>query len=503
MTFSLDGMLTEIAASTPQAPAVTLDDLTLTFAELEARSAQLANAMLVRGVVPGGRVAVLARNSPAYYEIVFACAKVGAVMVGLNWRLSARELEAIIADAAPQLAFADKEFVANLHADVQFIETGSDYEAFIAEQDATTSAHSTDPHATVVQLYSSGTTGLPKGILISHDNLSPSAHAGEHLYGMSEASVNLVPSPLFHIGGLGYSLTAMTRGGHTVLVSEASAGHLLKVIETLRVTHTFLVPSLIQSLVDSEEIASSDLSSMEFVAYGGAPMSPSLMRKATETIGSGFIAVYGMTETSGTVIAMLPEHIAAMTPELLKSIGKPLPWMGEAIVVDPGSLEVCEPDQVGEIWVRSRQVTDGYWHNDEATAEAIRSDGWLRTGDAAYCDQHGYFYLHDRIKDMIISGGENVYPAEVESVLVEHEAIAECAVIGVPDKRWGETVKAIVVLREGVDIDAQTLIAFCRANLAHYKCPTSVDFEKELPKNASGKVLKKKLRQLFASDVSV
>jgi acyl-CoA synthetase (AMP-forming)/AMP-acid ligase II len=504
VTFLLATLVADLAAERPEAPAVTLGDRTTTFRQLDERSSQLAHAMLREGVGRGTRVGVMSRNSPLMWEAAFACSKIGAVLVAINWRLSTREVTSIVADANPLLVLAQDEFLPRLvDVEADIVTLDEQYEKLIAGEATNPPETEIDPDDVVLQLYSSGTTGRPKGVLITHRNLAASPLSGEHLYRMDATSVNLVVSPLFHIGGIGYGMTTLSRGGHTVLVHEADGVSLLRTIEQHGVTHSFLVPSIIQSLVEAPTIGETDLSSLKFIAYGGAPMSAALLRRAMDALGCGFLGVYGMTETSGTVIALYEDdhQPEGERSHLLRSCGKPLPWMGEAGVFDPFSGEPALVGQVGEIWVRSTMNTPGYWNQPAATEETLLSSGWLRTGDAAYLDDEGYFYIHDRMKDMIISGGENIYPAEVESVLHEIPEILEVAVIGVPSERWGETVKAMVVKRDGVDTTEAAIIAFARDNLAHYKCPTSVDFVAELPRNATGKILKTELRSHYRETV--
>ena len=505
MAFLLADMLSDLAHDRPEAPAVTLGDQTITFGQLDERSNRLGHALQSAGIEQGQRVGVISRNSPTFWEVAFACSKIGAVLVAINWRLSAREVAAIVNDAGPSILLAQDEFRDKLaNTSGRIMDIHDEYETFIDAEPATRPVADLDGDTVVLQLYSSGTTGLPKGVLITNENLSASPISGERLYGMDGSSVNLVVSPLFHIGGIGYGMTALSRGGHTILVHEADGPSLLKIIEKHGVTHSFLVPSIIQSLVEAPRIDSTDLSSLQFIAYGGAPMSAGLLRTALRKLECGFLGVYGMTETSGTVIALFADDHQpdGDRSPLLRSCGKPLPWMGEAGVFDPATGQPSLIGEVGEIWIRSKQNTPGYWNQPLATSETLQDNGWLRTGDAAYLDGEGYFYIHDRMKDMIISGGENVYPAEVESVLFEIDAIQETAVIGVPSRRWGETVKALVVLREGMTATEAEIIAFARDNLAHYKCPTSVDFLDELPRNATGKILKNKLRSKYRESVS-
>ncbi len=505
MTFTYDGVLTGLAEATPDAAAIVLGDDVLTFAELADRGTRLAHVLDGLGVADQRRVGFLGKNSPAFFELALACSLQGAVLVGLNWRLSPAELRSITADAELTLLVASPDLVRLLDAEagVPVVTTGPELDALVARADATGVVSRARCDEVLLQFYSSGTTGLPKGTLITHHNLSFSQASGPLLYGMDASSVNLVPSPLFHIGGAGYATTALTQGGTTVLVPDSDPETILRAIEHRGVTHAFMVPAVIQGLVTSPALAAADVSSLQVVAYGGAPMSEALLQAAIPALGCEFLGVYGMTETAGTVVALSAGDHDPGGPRarLLRSIGRPLPWAAQVEVRDPVTLAPAEAGAVGEIWVRSGQVTPGYWRQPEATREALTDDGWLRTGDAAYLDADGYLFLHDRMKDMVITGGENVYPAEVENVLAHHPAVLEVAVIGVPSQRWGESVKAIVVARPGAEVDAVELIAFARDRLAHYKCPRAVEVVFGLPRNASGKVLKKELRVTHGNPV--
>lgn len=501
MEFTLANLIRRHDRERPNRVALICGERRLTYAELNERSSRAANALADLGIGAGDRIAVLLKNSVEFYEIVYGAAKVGATVVGLNWRLAAPEVATIVADCAPVAVVCDPEFEALLAGlEILRVEIGHDYERRLvaASADDPLSVPQ-DPSATVLLLYSSGTTGRPKGIRITNENLSYSAKMATYGFRMDASSVNLVPSPLFHIGGVGYGLMAQTTGGTTVIMAQAAAEGLLSAIATERVTHSFLVPAVIQSLVDHPDVGDYDLSSLQMVAYGGAPISETLLRRAMDVLGCAFLGVYGMTETAGTVVCLAPEdhQVDGDRSRLLRSVGLALPWLEIRISAVDGDTEL-PPGEVGEICVRSGQNTVGYWNQPEATRRAIDEEGWLRTGDAAYRDEEGYIFLHDRIKDMVISGGENVYPAEVENVLARHPGVAEVAVIGVPHERWGETVKAVVVRCHGSIVGEAELRDFSRTQLARYKCPTSVDFREELPRNATGKVLKHVLRAEYA-----
>ena len=494
---TLSTLLTELAERGPERPALTCAGRTVTFGELDARSSQVAHALVRDGVRPGDRVAVLTKNRPEYFELLFGAARARAVLVGLNWRLSAPEIAAIADDAEPAAVFAGKAQLESLPESLRdhAVDLDAGYEAWIAGQPTTPPDTTPAADDVVLQLYSSGTTGLPKGARLTSANLLYTPRMGREAYRMGPDSVNLLASPLFHIGGTGYGLTTLGQGGHTVLMAEVDAAALLRLVVEHRVTHAFFVPAVVQMLIDQPGLAEADLSCLQVIAYGGAPMTEALLLRAMATLGCAFLGVYGMTETAGSVTFLAPQDHDPGGPRagLLRSIGRSLPWH-EVTVHDPLTGEPSPVGEVGEIWVRSGQNTPGYWHRPEETAATLTPDGWLRTGDAAYSDAEGYLYLHDRIKDMIISGGENVYPAEVENALASHPAVADVAVIGVPSPRWGETAKALVVPVAGTRPSAEELITHARARIARYKCPTSVDFVDVLPRNASGKILKRVLR---------
>ncbi len=477
-----------------------------TYGELEQRSVRAANALLAAGIGRGDRVAVLAQNSPMYFELAFAASKIGAALVGLNWRLAAPEIATILGDADPGLVIVDDELahlvseagdLARVSADAwhRSVEEAASDDPFA---DGRVSAPNHDD--IVFILYTSGTTGVPKGAQLTNHNMAHSAWISGSAYGFGATSTNLVAMPLFHVGGMGYGLSAFFHGGHTVLRRDADPAAIVANIENHGVTHAFFVPAVIQAILAVDGVEQANLDSLELLVYGAAPIGDAVLRRALDVLDCQFLQAYGMTETAGTIVTLPPE---AHDPDgdhaaLLRSCGRALPWV-ELRIVDPDSIATGHPTdaatgEVGEIWTRSDQNTPGYRNKPEATAEAITPDGWLRTGDAAYADEDGYLFLFDRFKDMIISGGENVYPAEVENVLYDHAAIAEVAVIGVPDERWGETVKAVVVAKPGAQLDIGELADLCRSRLAGFKCPTSFDLAESLPRNASGKVLKTELR---------
>ena len=486
-------MLRRHAAARPAARCLTDGNETLDFDTLERRSNAAANLLSARGIACGDRVALLCPTSPSVLELLFACAKIGAILVPLNWRLSPREIAKIIEDSDPSLIVVDGSLSPLLDEVV-----GRDrlaLEDYHALRDA---AADTDPATTieadipVLILYTSGTTGLPKGAMLSQRNLSYLGRMARELWGFTSESVNLVAMPLFHIGGIGYALLALSQGGETVLLPGADPSSVIDTMRRHGVTHGFFVPTVVQRLVDHVAETRASPPPIGTIFYGAAPIGEKLLERARTTFRCGFVHVYGMTETAGTTVTLLAnEHEG----ERLRSCGRPMPWV-ELQLVDPATGQKVDAGQTGEIRMRSPAIMLGYWQKPEETARAVTPDGWLCSGDAAYADEEGYLFIQDRYKDMIVSGGENIYPSEIDSVMLHHPAVAEVAVIGIPHPKWGETPCAYVVLRKGGEVSAPDLIAFTRDRLAHYKCPTSIRFVKELPRNASGKILKRELREL-------
>jgi len=506
------------ASTQPQAPVFLFEGETITYAQFDRRTAQVANGLLAEGVRHGSRIAYLGKNSTAYFELLFGAARIGAVMTPVNWRLAEPEVVYITRDAEAEMLFVDEHCAALAERTASEVPTlrkviameggvagRESYERWRDLQSAEDQTVEIEPTDVAVQLYTSGTTGRPKGVQLSHSAFFAfNAHAGADpdAFGPDMAwnrweseEVSLVAMPVFHISGTGWGVAGVYAGAFTVVLREFENAAVIGAIRDFRVSKTVLVPTTIQMMLDYPGVQRSDFASMTDFLYGASPIPLDLLQKAVDAFGCGFIQLYGMTETCGAV-TFLPaaDHVAG-NPRM-RSAGKPIPG-AEIRILDPENDAPLPTGQVGEVCIRAPTVMRGYWKQDDETARVIGADGWVRSGDAGYLDEDGYLFIRDRVKDMIVSGGENVYPAEVENAIYGHPAVAEVAVIGVPDPKWGEAVKAVVAARPGQSADAEDIIAWARSRIAGYKVPKSVDFVDALPRNASGKVLKRDLREPY------
>ncbi len=503
------------AADRPHAPAVTEGTETRSYAELDARSNRAAQALLALGLPAGTHVGYLVRPGLLAAELLVACAKAGLVATPLNWRLADPELAAVAHDAELGAVLTQTEFLPQARAvrtalpGIPLVtESGAEedeatYESLIADAVAADPGHGADGGAVFLQLYTSGTTGLPKGVQLTLRNVSAGDFQLREM-GWRPTSVGLNAMPVFHIAGTGWLATALSAGAHTVMLPDLVPGRVVELMERHHVTHAFFVPAVLHLLTQLPGVRERDFSALELIVYGASPITPALLRRSMEIFGCGFYQKYGQTETTGSATRLLPEDHVADGPRsaLLRSAGNTRPDV-HVTIADPVTGEPVAPGVVGEILTRSHHVTPGYWQRPDENAALFTDDGWLRTGDAGYLDEDGYLFITDRIKDMVITGGENVYPIEVESALAEHPAVLDVAVFGTPDETWGEAVTAAVVLRPAADADpvtADDLIAFTRERIASYKKPRLVHFVDELPRNPSGKILKRVLRRELSPD---
>ena len=492
------------AAVQPDAEALTYREVRWTWGQWHDRIRRVAGGLAARGVGPGGRVAFLDKNNPACLEVSLGAGLLGAASAVINWRLAAGEMDYVINDSGASVLFAGAELLPAVDAirdriprvtDVITVGGPDDgYEAFLAAARPAGRCREVTGEDLWLVMYSSGTTGRPKGVMLSHRNIVEHTRNAVPVAPLGQGDRNLVAMPLFHVGGTSYALFGIYAGAASTFTREPDPASLLAAFAA-GATHAFLVPAVIAALLAAGETAIAALSGLKYLLYGAAPMPLPMLRQALAAWPElNFVQVYGQTELAGVISALSPEaHRDAARPDRLVSAGTLLPG-AEVRVVDPATGQDVTAGQPGEFWFRSAQRMMGYLNKPEDTAEAITGEGWLRSGDIGHVDDGGFLYVSDRVKDMIITGGENVYSPEVEQAVAEHPAVAEVAVIGVPDDRWGETVKAVVALRPGQQATGPEIIEFARERLAHYKCPSTVDITGALPRNPSGKVLKRTLR---------
>lgn len=509
---NLAHMVRERAKSRGNAIAYEFEGRLTSFAEFDVNTNKVAHALIAMGVKKGDRIAYLGKNSDIYFELLMGAMKAGGVMAPVNWRLAGPEVAFIVEDCKALVLFLGPEFIAlvrqikdqlpGLRTIITTEGGAPEWQDFAAWRDAQSGDDpklAIDTKDIAIQLYTSGTTGKPKGAMLSHANFLNLVQTGNaedkpEWNRWSIDDVSLVAMPIFHIGGSGWGVMGLYHGARGVIAREFDPTKVLDYFEQSGITKLFMVPAAMQFVVRQPRAKTVDFSRLKYMLYGASPIPAALLKECIEVFKCGFVQMYGMTETTGTIVALPPEdHVEGL--ERMRSAGKALPGVEIAILDVDG--KPLPPRRVGEIATRSGSNMAGYWNLPEATAAALRSDGWLRTGDAGYMDEDGYLYIHDRIKDMIISGGENIYPAEVESALCDHPDVAEAAVIGVPDDKWGEAVKAMVVMKPGKQATATDIINFTRERIAGYKTPKSVEFLPALPRNPSGKILRRQLREPY------
>ncbi len=512
MTTRLVDQLRDVAQEMPDEKAVTFEHVSTTWREEFDRCRYLAGALESLGATTGDRIAVLSLNTHWQYTCYFAPSLIGGIFVPVNYRLSERELCELIDDCTPRILVTDRQHLEQarlIKRKCDSVETliysGFDeapddtvhIEQLIAQQ-TIASAESSADDDTVVLFYTSGTTGRPKGVRLTHNNITANSRGVIPRYGLRGKDVSLLNGPMFHTaGGARVYMSPLART-HTVVMARFEVVEFLELIEKHRVTITQFVPTMLQMILDHPRFSDFDTSSVRRITYGSAPTPLALAKRVMhEFPGVELMQAYGMTETSPVITILDPvEHILEGDgARLLESVGRSMPYV-DLKICDEAGAEVPQGD-TGEIVLRGPNVTHGYWNRPDETRAAIK-DGWFHTGDAGWIDKAGYLFIAGRTKDMIISGGENVYPIETENVLSTHPAVDQCAVIGVPDEKWGEAVHAVVILADGAKPDEQELIGFCRDRLAHYKCPRSFSWRTEpMPLSATNKVLKSELRKPF------
>lgn len=483
--------------------AVKFGERETSYAQLDAQSNRVARAMQAAGIASGDRVSVLTKNHDSWYPLFFGTARARACLAPINCRLAPAEIAFIIGDAAPKLLFVGEDFFETALAAVEDLGVrprlialyGShpdfeSFEAFLGDagSDALDAPPSLDDD--VLQLYTSGTTGLPKGVVLTNRNYRRFIEMAVHVDGFSYdgGDTVMIIMPLFHVAGTNVSFAGLAQGGRIILIKDFAAADAVATLKQEGVAHSFLAPAMIQMMLQQEGAMAGEFPALKSIAYGASPISEDVLTRARETFGCKFVQFYGMTESTGAGSYLSPSDHDL--PGKLKSCGRPWPQTEMAILDGEGNA--MPVGGIGEIAVRADIVMKGYWNRDAATAETL-AGGWLHTGDVGFQDEDGFYFVHDRIKDMIVSGGENVYPAEVENAIHGCPGVADVAVIGVPDEKWGEAVKALIVT-DGDAPAPEAVIAWARERIAAFKVPKSVDFIDALPRNPSGKILRRELR---------
>jgi acyl-CoA synthetase (AMP-forming)/AMP-acid ligase II len=496
------------AADRPDAVALDFNDRMTTYRELDARASSVAQGLIALGARPGTRVGYLGKNIDRYFEVLFGAFKAGVAIVGVNWRLAAPEIAYILNDAGCEILFVGRDFTGVVQKVIPLcprlttiIAMDGDHREWPAYETWRDAQSSSDPMLLiapdddVIQLYTSGTTGNPKGVQLTNANYLAILECAEAM-GLATYTPDdavLIAMPFFHVAGVNIGVLALAQGARGIVLGDIDPQIILRLIESKRINYAFIVPAVILILMQQPNARTTDFSSLKVISYGASPIAEDLLRNAKDVMGCGFMQLYGLTETTGAGTCLAPDdHDPALGR--LRSCGKPAPGM-EVRVVD-GAGRPLGPREVGEIQIKGPVVMKGYWNKADATRKSV-IDHWFASGDAGYFDEDGYLYIHDRVKDMIVSGGENIYPAEVENAIFGHPAVADVAVIGVPDDKWGEAVKAVIVRKPGVSVSPEEIIGFARERIAGYKLPKSVDFVDALPRNPSGKILRRELRQPY------
>ena len=498
------------AVAMPEAIAHVFEERETSFRDLDAHANRVAQGLIEEGCRKDSRIGFMGKGSDLYFEMLHGAFKMGGVVVGVNWRLAPPEVSYVLNDSHTEILFVGAEFYdtaakvlaecPNVRKVIALDGGRSDWISFDEWRDGFPPKDpmlAAEPDDDVIQLYTSGTTGHPKGVQLTNRNyMSAFRQFSDPQTGLAkweQGEVNLVCMPLFHVAGVNMGVLGNVNGCKNIITKDVNPQEILRFIEHYRINLALMVPAVILFVLQQPDVKERDFSSLRQVLYGASPIAEDLLKQAKATFDCDMIQLYGLTETTGLASNLQPEeHDPARNR--LRSCGKPNSGI-EIRTVDENGKDIGVR-QVGEIVIRSQCVMKGYWNRPEATAEAIQ-DGWFHTGDAGYFDEEGFLYIHDRVKDMIVSGAENIYPAEVENALFGHPAIADVAVIGVPDAQWGEAVKSIVVLKPGATVTASEIIAWARDKIAGYKVPKSVDFIDALPRNPSGKILRRELREPY------
>ena len=486
-------------------------DREMTYGEYDSKANRVANGITKNECMPNARIAILAKNSDYYAEVLYGTIKSRTALVGINWRLAPPEVVFVINDSKSEILFVGADFyqliesiedqIPSIKKIVAMDEDHPRWESYASWRDGQSEDNPNlvgEYEDDVIQLYTSGTTGHPKGVRMTNKNLLASTPMVEKRWGADwhEKSVNFVLSPLFHVAGSNIVIMGVVFGCKNIIIPEPDPTKILELIESEKIETAFMVPALILFLLQHPNCSKTDFSSLRQIVYGASPIAQDTLLKAVEVMQCDFWQVYGLTESTGIGTTLNPAYHNIDLGKL-RSCGKVYPGV-EIKIVDESNNSLPN-NEVGEILIKSDVIMKGYWNRPEANEDAI-IDGWFYTGDAGCLDEDGFLYIHDRVKDMIISGGENIYPAEIENALMSHPDIADAAAVGIPDDKWGETVKGFVILKQDSNITEKEIITYTKEQIAAYKCPSSIDFITEMPRNPSGKILRRELRAPFWKD---
>lgn len=508
-THTISDVIRDHAINQGQKLALIFQEKSISYEQLNSQANKLANALLKTGIASQSRIAYWGKESEKYYELLFACAKAKMILVPINWRLKMQEVSYILEHSQSRILFVDTEFSSMTEGfknDIKSLETiiflqekqnEIEYNQWIAKSEDLDPLIPIDREETLALMYTSGTTGLPKGVELAHRSffqIRKSLLDNElDWIDWRSDDKSLIGIPGFHIGGLWWSLQGFCAGITNVSMPYFLPGDTIDVMQKHNVTIACVVPAMIAMILKENENYHYDFSFLRKIVYGGSPIAESILSQAIKELDCEFAQIYGLTETGNTAVCLPPQsHI--LGSKYMLAAGKPYPCV-KLKITDKNGM-VLKPNEVGEVYIHTPAAMKSYWNLPEETKNTL-IDGWIRTGDAGYLDEEGYLFICDRIKDTIIVAGEKIYPAEVENAINKHPLVLDCAVVGIPDEKWGEAIQAFIALKQGEQLTAREVFLFLKNEIADYKIPTKYEFVEKIPRNASGKILRRELRDSY------